>query len=265
MADSPNLVMPYLEAAQAQKHVTHNDALVVLDALVQLSVLSSAETEPPGSFTDGDRYIVASGGTGDWAGWDNHVAAYQDGAWVEYTPLVGWVAWDQAADQLLTFDGSSWNVYPSTIQNLSLLGVNATADATNKLAVASEYTLFNNIGDNVYLKLNKAATGDTASTLYQNNWSGRAEVGIVGNDDFSFKVSADGSTWYTGITLVVAAKGVHKVQTFTVANLPAAGTAAAGAKAMVTDANATTFASVVAGGGASTVPVYSDGTNWRIG
>lgn len=51
----------------------------------------------------------------------------------------------------------------------------------------------------------------------------------------------------------------------TVATLPAAVTAGAGARAFVSDANATTFASIVAGGGANNVPVYCDGTNWRIG
>lgn len=51
----------------------------------------------------------------------------------------------------------------------------------------------------------------------------------------------------------------------TVANLPSAATAGAGARAMVTNANATTFNSVVAGGGANIVPVFSDGTDWRIG
>lgn len=50
---------------------------------------------------------------------------------------------------------------------------------------------------------------------------------------------------------------------FTVLTLPSAATV--GSRAMVTDANATTFASVVAGGGANVVPVYSDGTDWRIG
>jgi hypothetical protein len=50
-----------------------------------------------------------------------------------------------------------------------------------------------------------------------------------------------------------------------VASLPAAATAGAGARSFVTNATATTFASVVAGGGANGVPVYSDGTNWRIG
>lgn len=50
-----------------------------------------------------------------------------------------------------------------------------------------------------------------------------------------------------------------------VASLPSAATLGAGAKAFVSDSNATTFAAIVVGGGANTVPVYSDGTNWRIG
>lgn len=51
----------------------------------------------------------------------------------------------------------------------------------------------------------------------------------------------------------------------TVAGLPAAATAGQGARRMVTDANSTTFNSVVAGGGANIVPVFSNGTTWRIG
>jgi len=51
----------------------------------------------------------------------------------------------------------------------------------------------------------------------------------------------------------------------TVAALPAAATVGAGARSTVTDANAATFNSVVAAGGANTVPVHCDGTNWRIG
>jgi hypothetical protein len=51
----------------------------------------------------------------------------------------------------------------------------------------------------------------------------------------------------------------------TVANLPAAAAALVGYRSYVTDANASTFASIVAGGGSTVVPVYCDGTNWRIG
>ena len=59
-----------------------------------------------------------------------------------------------------------------------------------------------------------------------------------------------------------------KVTAVAVAALPAAATAGAGARATVTDSNATLTASigaVVAAGGANIVPVFSDGTNWRIG
>lgn len=69
------------------------------------------------------------------------------------------------------------------------------------------------------------------------------------------------STAFTSLT----ASSYLKITAVTVANLPSAATAGAGARATVSDANATTFASTVAGGGANVVPVYSDGTNWKIG
>ncbi len=67
-----------------------------------------------------------------------------------------------------------------------------------------------------------------------------------------------------GLTLTAGLKWINN-GTQTVAALVAAGTAGAGARAVVTDANATTFHAIVAGGGANVVPVFSDGTNWRIG
>lgn len=69
------------------------------------------------------------------------------------------------------------------------------------------------------------------------------------------------SSAFTSLT----ASSYIKVSACTVAQLPSAATAGAGARATVTDATATTFASTVAGGGANTVPVYSDATNWKIG
>lgn len=63
---------------------------------------------------------------------------------------------------------------------------------------------------------------------------------------------------------VVDAKTIYTMP-ITVTALPAATVGNAGARAFVTDATTTTFASIVAGGGANSVPVYSDGINWRIG
>ena len=59
-----HLALPYIMAAQAQKHVTHNEALRLLDAMLQLAVLDRDLTAPPANPADGDRHIVASGATG---------------------------------------------------------------------------------------------------------------------------------------------------------------------------------------------------------
>jgi hypothetical protein len=51
----------------------------------------------------------------------------------------------------------------------------------------------------------------------------------------------------------------------TVANLPSAVTAGVGSRAFVTDSSVSTFGTTVAAGGSTKVPVYSDGTNWKVG
>ena len=76
MDTSPNLALPYLLANQAQKHVTVNEALRRLDALVQLSVLSASLAAPPASPADGDRYIVPAGATGTWVGTDLSIVTW---------------------------------------------------------------------------------------------------------------------------------------------------------------------------------------------
>lgn len=66
MNTSANLKLPYLLASQAQKHVIHNEALRMLDALVQLTVASCGLSAPPPAPSDGERYMVATGATGTW-------------------------------------------------------------------------------------------------------------------------------------------------------------------------------------------------------
>jgi len=52
---------------------------------------------------------------------------------------------------------------------------------------------------------------------------------------------------------------------YTVATLPSAATSGVGARAFVSDALTPTFGSTVVTGGAVKTPVYSDGTNWKVG
>ena len=52
---------------------------------------------------------------------------------------------------------------------------------------------------------------------------------------------------------------------YTVATLPSAVTSGKGSRSFVTDALGPTFGATVAAGGAVATPVYSDGTNWKVG
>jgi hypothetical protein len=110
MSQSSRLALPYLAAAQAQKHVTVNESLLRLDALVQLSVVSAGLAAQPASPTDGDLYILPAGKTGAaWGGFaDGALAYWRDGVWEELTPRHGWRAYVEDEDALYARTGAGW-------------------------------------------------------------------------------------------------------------------------------------------------------------
>jgi len=167
-------------------------------------VLDKDLAAPPGSPAEGARYIVAAGPTGTWAGQAGKIAAFQDGAWAFYTPLEGWLTWVADENSVYAYDGAAWGVLSggsAGVNPTPLVGVNATADTTNRLAVSSPASLFNHAGAGHHVKINKNAASDTAALLFQTGFSGRAEYGLAGDDDFHVKVSPDGSTWHEAIVV----------------------------------------------------------------
>lgn len=198
---SANLSLPFIMPSQAQKHVTHNEALQALDSLVQLSLVSRAQTAPPSDPDDGHRYLVAASGQDDWLGQDGHIACFQDGAWVFHQPRTGWVAWIADEDRALVFDGTDWRDIASALETL---GINATADTTNRLAVGGPASLFDGLSGSHQLKINKAGPGDTAALLFQTGYSGRAEFVLVDEDILELKTSLDGTVWTTALAVNTA-------------------------------------------------------------
>lgn len=202
--DTTILSLPLILPAQAQKHVTHNEALVQLDLIVQLAVINRTLTSAPALASVGDRHIVAAGATGVWAGQSGRIALLSETGWQFTQPLAGWRAHVLSEGQTAVFDGLAWKTPADGPLRVTQLGVSATPDVTNRLSVSSPATLLNHAGGGHQLKLNKAATGDTASLLFQTGFSGRAEMGTAGSDDFSVKVSADGSGFATALTAEAA-------------------------------------------------------------
>jgi hypothetical protein len=205
MTDTPNLGLPFIEGSQAQKHVTHNEGLRILDAAIQVAVLDLTRTAPPSSPADGERHVVAaSGATGAWAGHGNAIATWQDGAWAFLVPRTGWCIWSIADNIVFVFDGTHWRDLrdlPVTLDNAVHVGINTTASSPNLLSVKSNAALLTAInatdggsGD-ARLQISKESAAKTASVFFSDAFSGRAEFGLVGSDAFKLKVSADGSSW----------------------------------------------------------------------
>ena len=203
---SPILSLPLIMPAQAQKHVTHNEALRLLDVMVQLAVLNRNLSAAPALPAVGDRHIVAAGAVGTWAGQVGKIALYTSTGWQFFAPLQGWQAHVLAEGVTVVYAGVAWGV-PVAASSAPIFGVNTTADTTNRLSVQATASLFSNVGAGHQMKVNKAAVGDTGSLLFQTGFSGRAEMGLAGSDDFSVKVSATGTVFNTAMT-VAAASGI---------------------------------------------------------
>src|SRR3954453_8074970 len=204
MTDTPNLGLPFIEGSQAQKHVTHNEGLRILDAAIQVAVDDLTRTSPPSMPAEGERHVVAAGATGAWAGQGNAIATWQDGAWAFLVPKTGWWIWAVADNIVFVFDGTHWRYLrdlPVTLDNAVHVGINTSASSPNLLSVKSNAALLTAInvagggsGD-ARFQISKESAAKTASVFFSDAFSGRAEFGLIGSDAFKLKVSADGSTW----------------------------------------------------------------------
>lgn len=202
METTRNFLLPLLMPSQAQKHVTHNEALTLLDCIVQLAVLDRDLFAPPAEPTEGDRYLVGPAAIGDWLGGEDQVAVFQDGVWLLLAPRTGWLVFVADEGAFVYWDGTACaGLGGSALQNLSRIGLATAADATNPLSAKLNNALFSATtaaegGDgDLRFKLNKEGAADTVSQFYQSGFSGRAETGLAGSDDFSIKVSPDGTAW----------------------------------------------------------------------
>lgn len=119
--------LPLLQVAQAQKEVTHNEAVAAVDALLHLAVESRTLAAPPAAPAVGQAWIVAAGASGAWTGRDGAVAAFGEGGWRYTPPRSGMVAWLADTARFAVFDGAwrddGWPVAGLRIGARLVLGV----------------------------------------------------------------------------------------------------------------------------------------------
>ena len=198
MENTTNLKLPLLIPNQSGKEITHNEALVIIDNILQNGVIDKDLTTPPENPNSNDIYIVGKNATGDWADKDKQIAFYDNG-WRFVEPREGFIFWVNDEDKLYTYNSSKWVeavassgsgntggtsdvqelndlsdveitsagkydilqhdgtdfVNTKSLQQLTMLGINATADSDNKLSVKSDYVLFDKNTDNSRVRSTK--------------------------------------------------------------------------------------------------------------
>ena len=267
---TPRLGLPYLAAAQAQKHVTVNEGLAALDTLVACTVESRTAAAQPASPADGASWLLPAGATG--AEWALHPAGtllrFEAGAWTAVAVASGQIAYVRDEDAVVVRTASDWRRFAdlvTALQNATGVGVGATADAYNPLIVKGPGALFTADTGGFQVKLNKASAGQTASLLFQDGYGGRAEIGLCGDDLLHVKVSPDGSSWSEAMlvdgsgrvgfgttpTSRLQVEGALRVKTYAKASMPSPSGEGSGAMIYVYDDSA---------GGTL---AFSDGGSWR--
>lgn len=185
MANSTKLGLPLVSADQSQKHVTVNQSLSELDALVQPSVKSVTLSSPP-TGVEGNCYVVASSPTGAWSGHAKDIAQYLNGSWTFYTPQKGWKVWNEATDSDYLYDNGSWSAY-------------STAGATSPNGATMGFYI---LEENLTLS---GATADTSIDIPNGaivfNVSMRVTTTITGATSFSLGVAGNTNQFGSGLSV----------------------------------------------------------------
>jgi hypothetical protein len=193
MSDSSsNLTLPYLAPSQAQKHVTVNDALRRLDAVVQLCVVSATTSAQPASPVDGAVYILPAGKTGaTWGAMANEALAYwRDGAWEQITPREGWVAFVRDTDQMRVYDGAAWTITAATWGANQFRGTQTVTGESGLAACLFREYSNGAAGANFLLLKGRGTAASPAQTLVDDQLGGILARGITNSGAESGNVSA---------------------------------------------------------------------------
>lgn len=269
---TPRLALPYVAAAQAQKHLTVNEGLARLDGYVACAIETRQLAAQPSAPAEGALYMTPAGATGaDWA--TRPVGALlraEAGAWFPLAVFPGLFVYVKDENRIIirttTAEWKGVGTFVGSLTNLTMAGIGTAADAANPLTVRAATSLFTAATTGVQVKLNKTAPADTASLLYQTGFGGRAEIGLCGDDKLHVKVSPDGATWAEAMVVDGAGRtglgvsaptsrlqvdGAVRVKSHLKAALPSASAEGAGAMIYVSD------------DAAGATLAFSDGTTWR--
>lgn len=142
---TPRHGLPLIQPGQAQKELTHNEALALIDLIAQPAVMALGTNTPPGAPEPGQCWVVGSSPTGAWSGHADALAGWTSGGWRFAAPVPGMTVWTGGEAGFARWDGSEWRtgvLVASTLRigGRQVVGSRATAivDPTGGATVDSE-------------------------------------------------------------------------------------------------------------------------------
>ena len=129
MAETGRLALPLLEAGQARKEMTVNEALARLDLAVQAKVEAVGVSTPPVAPVEGQGWIVGDSPNGAWTGKAAAIAGWTAGGWRFLAAREGMRVWSAADGTVVTHSGGAWRS-GLLIGGLQVVGTQAAAIGT---------------------------------------------------------------------------------------------------------------------------------------
>ena len=143
MSQTPHFAFPYLHPTQAGKELTHNEALLLIDALLhQRAEGIGADPVNLTAPQEGQMWVVAQNATGDWAGQDGALALRTQSQWRFITPVTGQILWLFSNNYWLRFDGSAWQLPPLS----PAIAASASEDTGARAALSALISALNQWG-----------------------------------------------------------------------------------------------------------------------
>ncbi len=135
--------LPYLVIAQAQKELTHNEALAKIDALLHPVVQSRLASPPVVTPADtGKCWVIDVGSTGEWQNKVDQIAGWVGGSWRYLVPVPGMRVRNMALGADIIWNGSQWIAAPAITDPQS----GSTIDTEARAAIAALLSHFRMIG-----------------------------------------------------------------------------------------------------------------------
>ena len=108
MSDTARFALPLLESGQAQKELTHNEALTLIDIGLHAAVEAIGVEQPPVAPVIGQCWVIGPAPGGDWTGQAGAVAGWTAGGWRFLRPRDGMRVWNRAATREAVRVDGAW-------------------------------------------------------------------------------------------------------------------------------------------------------------